>query len=104
MNRVNLTGRLTRDPELRTSAATGESICTFTLAVDRMRKKDGSKETDFLDCVCFGKQGENLAFFKRKGAMLGVDGRIQKDKYTTKDEETRYRTKIIAERVEPLER
>ena len=100
MNRVTLCGRLTRDPELRTTT-TGTSVCTFTIAVDRPRNKDGVKEADFLRCKCFGKQGESIAFYKRKGEMLAVDGRIQNNNYE-KDGIRHYSDEIIVERADFL--
>ena len=100
MNRVTLCGRLTRDPELR-ATSTGTSICTFTIAVDRPRNKDGVKEADFIRCKCFGTQGESIAFYKRKGEMLAVDGRIQTGSYE-KDGIRHYTTDVIVERADFL--
>lgn len=100
MNRVTLCGRLTRDPELR-ATTTGTSICTFTIAVDRPRNKDGVKEADFIRCKCFGKQGESIAFYKRKGEMLAADGRIQTGSYE-KDGIRHFTTDIIVERADFL--
>lgn len=100
MNRVTLCGRLTRDPELR-ATSTGTSICTFTIAVDRPRNKDGVKEADFIRCKCFGKQGESVAYYKRKGEMIAVDGRIQNNNYE-KDGIRHYSDEIIVERADFL--
>lgn len=100
MNRVTLCGRLTRDPELR-ATSTGTSICTFTIAVDRPRNKDGVKEADFIRCKCFGKQGESIAYYKRKGEMIAVDGRIQNNNYE-KDGIRHYSDEIIVERADFL--
>lgn len=98
MNRATLCGRLTRDPELRTTTS-GSAVCSFTLAVDRPRNKDGVKEADFIRCKCFGKQGESIAFYKRKGEMLAVDGRIQTGSYE-KDGIRHYTTDVIVERAD----
>lgn len=100
MNRATLCGRLTRDPELRTTTS-GSAVCSFTLAVDRPRNKDGVKEADFIRCKCFGKQGESIAFYKRKGEMLAVDGRIQTGSYE-KDGIRHYTTDVIVERADFL--
>ena len=100
MNRVNLCGRLTRDPELR-ATTTGTSVCTFTIAVDRPRNKDGVKEADFIRCKAFGKQGESIAYFKGKGEMLAVDGRLQTGSYE-KDGIRHYTTDVIVERADFL--
>lgn len=100
MNRVIEVGRLTRDPELRTTTA-GKSVCSFTLAVDRPRNKDGVKEADFIRCKAFGKQGESIAYYKGKGDMIAVDGRLQTGSYE-KDGIRHYTTDVIVERADFL--
>ena len=68
MNSVSLVGRLTKAPELRYMPGTGTAIATFTIAIDRdYKKKDGTKETDFIVCKCFNKLAENLAKFQKRG-------------------------------------
>ena len=96
MNVVVQVGRLTRDPELRATSE-GKSICSFTIAVDRHRKKDGSKESDFFRCKAFGKQGETIAFYKGKGDMISVKGRLQNNNYTDRDGVKHYGDEIIVE-------
>lgn len=100
MNRVTLCGRLTKDCELRTTT-TGTAVCTFTVAVDRPRSRDGVKEADFIRCKCFGKQGETIAFYKGKGDMIAVDGRLQTGSYE-KDGIRHYTTDVIVERADFL--
>lgn len=100
MNRVSLCGRLTKDCELRVTT-TGTAVCTFTVAVDRPRNKDGVKEADFIRCKCFGKQGETIAFYKGKGDMIAVDGRLQTGSYE-KDGIRHYTTDVIVERADFL--
>lgn len=100
MNRVTLCGRLTKDCELRVTT-TGTAVCTFTVAVDRPRNKDGVKEADFIRCKCFGKQGETIAFYKGKGDMIAVDGRLQTGSYE-KDGIRHYATDVIVERADFL--
>lgn len=100
MNRVIEVGRLTRDPELRTTTA-GKSVCSFTLAVDRPRNKDGVKEADFFRCKAFGKQGEMIAFYKGKGDMLAIEGRLQNNNWE-KDGIRHYSDEIIVERADFL--
>ena len=75
MNLVVLTGRLTKDPELKYGAS-GTAYCRFTIAVGRAFQKD---QTDFINCVAFGKTGELVGEYLRKGRMAGVQGRIQTD-------------------------
>lgn len=84
MNNVNLMGRLTRDPEARTTQS-GQSVASFTLAVDRSTKgPKGEKETDFINCVAFGKTAEVVCTYVSKGQRLIVQGRIQTGSYTDK--------------------
>lgn len=100
MNRVTLCGRLTKNCELRTTT-TGTAVCTFTVAVDRPRNRDGVKEADFIRCKCFGKQGETIAFYKGKGDMIAVDGRLQTGSYE-RDGIRHYTTDVIVERADFL--
>ena len=99
MNKVELMGRLTKDPESR-----GEGngfVARYTLAVDRRyTKKEGEKETDFLNIVAFGKGGEFAAKYFKKGMKVVVIGRIQTGSYTNKDGQKVYTTDIIAEEQE----
>ena len=97
MNRVNLIGRLTRDPEVRMSQS-GTAVATYTLAVDRPIKKEGEeKNADFIRCICFGKTAEFCERYLAKGTKVGVDGRIQTGSYTDKDGKTVYTTDVIVE-------
>lgn len=84
MNRVWLIGRVTRDIELRTTAQ-GMSVASFTLAVDRMKDKNGNKKTDFINCVAWQKSAETLAKYTQKGHKIAVEGRIQSRQYDAKD-------------------
>ena len=97
MNSVSLTGRLTRDPEVRYSNQ-NMAIARFTLAVDRPMKKD---EADFIPVTCFGKTAELVEKYVQKGRLVGVTGRIQTGSYE-KDGRRVYTTDVIAERVEFL--
>ena len=97
MNRVFITGNLTRDPE--TINYDGGSVCTISIAVSR---EYGEDVADFFTVKVFGKQGENCATYLTKGSKIGLDGRIENRKYTDKDGNTRYATEIIANRVEFL--
>ena len=99
MNKVILIGRLTHDPELRTTPG-GTSVSSYRLAVDRRGKKD---EADFLPCVAFGKSGEFAAKYFRKGMKVAVEGRIQIRSYD-KDGEKRYATDIIVDNQEFCEK
>ena len=102
MNKVILMGRLTRDAEVRYSQ--GESstaVARFSLAVDRRFKRDGDDQTaDFINCVAFGRTGEFMERFGRKGTKFLVEGRIQTGSYTNKDGQRVYTTDVVVEQVE----
>ena len=104
MNSVNLIGRLTRDPEVRYTAGTQMAVATFTVAIDRPRKADAEKQTDFPRVTVFGKQAENCERFIGKGSLVGIHGRLQTGSYTNKDGATVYTTEVVADRVEFLDR
>ena len=104
MNRVNLIGRLTKDPELRFTPGTGMAVSTFTIAIDRRKaNKEGKKEADFIPIVVWGKQGENVANYMSKGRLIGISGRIQTRNYEGKDGIRRYVTEIVADEVQFLD-
>lgn len=87
MNSVKLMGRLTKDPEVRyTQGDNPMCIARYTLAVDRQKKKGAEKaETDFIQCVAFGRVGEFAEKYLKKGAPIIVDGSIQTGSYTNKE-------------------
>ena len=101
MNRVFLIGRLTKDPDLRTTDS-GISRCTFTLAVDRRRSRDKGKETDFIPVVVWREQAENCAKYLRKGSQAGVCGSMQIRSYDAQDGSKRYVTEVVADEVQFL--
>lgn len=103
INRVILVGRLTKDPELRYTP-NGVAVATFTLAVNRtFSNQQGEREADFINCVVWRKQAENVANFLKKGSLAGVDGRIQTRNYEGQDGKRVYVTEIVAESVQFLE-
>lgn len=77
MNRVILCGRLTRDPEVRYSQTANGSmvVARYTLAVDRVFKKDGEQAADFINCIAFGKNGEFAEKYLHQGTKIIVEGR-----------------------------
>jgi len=104
INRVILVGRLTKDPELRYT--TGNiSVAKFTLAVNRSFTSgaNGEREADFIQCVVWRKQAENLARFVKKGGLIGVEGRIQTGSYDDKDGVRKYTTEVVCDSVQFLE-
>lgn len=98
INSVNLTGRLTRDPDVRYTDS-GTSIARFTLAVDRRFKTDGGPTADFLSCIAFGRTAEFIEKYFRLGMKMELTGRIQTGSYTNKDGVKVYTTDIVAEQV-----
>ncbi|MGG7059860.1 single-stranded DNA-binding protein [Clostridium tertium] len=97
MNKVVLLGRLTRDPDLNFAAGTGTAVCRFSLAVTRPFKKD---ETDFINCIAFGKTGETIAQYLTKGRQVAVTGSIRTGSYDAKDGTKRYTTDVVVESFE----
>ena len=102
MNSVQLIGRLTRDPEVRYSGD-NMAIATFSIAIDRPPKRDGTKETDFPRITVFGRQAENCEKYLVKGRLVGIEGRIQTGSYTNRNGDKVYTTDVVANRVEFLE-
>ena len=102
MNRVILVGRITKDPEIKYTQS-NIPVVTFTLAVNRsFTDQQGERQADFISCVVWRKQAENLHRFVSKGALLGVEGRIQTRQYET-ESGTRYVTEVLAESIQFLE-
>lgn len=102
INRVVLVGRITKDPELK-STQSNINVVNFTLAVNRQfTDQSGERQADFVQCVVWRKQAENLARYIKKGALLGVDGRIQTRTYEA-ETGTRYITEVVCDSVQFLE-
>lgn len=94
MNNINLVGRLVKDAELKKYET--NHILTFTVAVDRdYVKKDGSRETDYINCEYSRKDLSKLEPFVKKGVLISITGSLNLDKYT-KDNEVKYFTKVRA--------
>ena len=103
MNKVVLMGRLTRDPEVRyTQGENSMCIARYTLAVDRRfsRNNNDGQSADFIGCVAFGKAGEHVEKYYRKGLKVAVTGRIQTGSYTNRDGVKVYTTEVIIEEQE----
>ena len=97
INRVVLTGRLTRDVDLRYTQG-GAAVATFTLAVDRrFTNKTGEREADFVSCVIWRKSAENFANFFHKGSLVGIEGRIQTRNYENQQGQRVYVTEVVVE-------
>ena len=103
INRVVLVGRLTRDPELKYTT-NGIANLRFSVAVNRtFTNQNGERQADFINCVAWRGQAENMAKFLRKGSLIGVEGRIETGSYQAQDGTTRYTTDVIADNVQFLE-
>ena len=97
LNKIFIMGRLTRDPELRTTNS-GTSVASFSLAVDRNYKgADGEKETDFIDCVAWRQTGEFAAKYFTRGRMAVVEGRLQIRPWTDKEGNNRRSAEVIVD-------
>ncbi len=103
INRATLVGRITKDPELRYTSNNVASV-SFTIAVNRtFTNQAGEREADFIPCIAWRKQAENLANFVRKGALIGIDGRLQTRTYDAQDGSKRFVMEVVADSVQFLE-
>lgn len=102
LNKVFLTGRLTAKPELRYTQ-TNNAVASFTVAVNRQKKQDGTQEADFINCRVWNKQAENLCKYQDKGNLILVDGSIRVDSYLGNDGSKKYITYVLANHIEYLE-
>ena len=100
MNKIILVGRLTKDPEVRTTSA-GFNTVNFTVAVNRnFKNKDGNYDADFLPCVAFRNTADFVSKFFKKGSMISLEGRVQTRSYDAQDGTKRYVTEVVVENVE----
>ena len=100
MNKIVLVGRLTRDPELRSTTA-GFSTASFTVAVNRnFKNANGEYEADFPNCIAFGKTAEFVEKYFKKGDAIGITGRLQTGSYTNKNGDKVYTTDVVIDTVE----
>lgn len=102
LNKVFIAGRLTTDPELRTTPG-GAHVISFSVATNRVwtDKNGGRKEeTEFHNVVAWGRQAEVVSQFSKKGGLILVEGRLQTRSWEGKDGQTRKTTEIVAERIQ----
>lgn len=101
MNKVILMGRLTRDPEVRYSQGEkATAIARYSLAVNRIFKRDGEPDADFINCVVFGRSAEFAERYFKQGIRIVVSGRISTGSYVNKDGVKVYTTEVIVEEQE----
>ena len=99
MNKAILVGRLTRDPELK-STANGTNVCSFSVAVNRRYKNaEGNYDADFINCTAWRQTAEFVSKYFTKGRMIGVVGSIQTRNYDDKDGKKVYVTEVAADEV-----
>ena len=97
INRVVLTGHLTKDPELKVTQS-GLSVVQFVIGVQRQfARKDGEREADFISCVAWRKTAENIAKYFKKGQLIGIDGRVQTRSYDDKNGQRVYVTEVVVD-------
>lgn len=99
MNKVILMGRLTREPEV-SSSASGTTFARFSIAVDRRFKKEGEPDADFFNCSAFSKTAEFVERYLKKGTKVVVTGRLQNNNYTNKEGQKVYDVRIMVEEIE----
>ncbi|OJF74293.1 single-stranded DNA-binding protein [Lacticaseibacillus casei] len=103
LNSVALTGRLTKDVDLRYTQS-GTAVGSFTIAVDRQfRSANGERETDFINCAIWSKSAENFANFTHKGSLVGIEGHIQTRTYDNAQGQKVFVTEVIVENFALLE-
>ena len=103
MNRVLLTGRLSRDPQVRTgkdAEGNERKVAHYSLAVQRRRGKDGQEEADFIDCTAFGRGAEFAEKYLTKGTRIALQGRLRSGSYTNRDGAKVYTTEVIVDEQE----
>ncbi len=98
MNRTILVGRITADPELRTTP-NGIATTRITVAINRIPNANGERVADFINVVVWRRQAENVAKFCTKGSLIGIEGRLQSRSYDAQDGNRRYVTEVIADNV-----
>lgn len=103
LNNVSLVGRLTKDAELKYTPS-NQAVATFTLAVNRnFKSQNGEREADFINCVIWRQQAENLANWAKKGALIGITGRIQTRSYENQQGQRVYVTEVVSDNFQLLE-
>lgn len=103
LNSICLVGRLTKNAELK-YVNDSMAVATFTLAVNRnFKSQNGEREADFINCVIWRQQAENLANWAKKGALIGITGRIQTRNYENQQGQRVFVTEVVADNFQLLE-
>ena len=96
INRVVLVGRITKELELKKTPS-GSSVCSYTLAVNRVRKTEGQPEADFINCVAWNRQAEAMAQYLHRGSLIGIDGHLQTRNYENQQGQRVYVTEVMVD-------
>ena len=98
INRVMLVGRLVSDPEIK-NLNSGTSVTNFSIANNRSYIKDGEKseQVSYFECIAWGKLGEIIAQYCKKGKLIGLDGRLQQRSWDDKEGKKRYKVEVVVE-------
>lgn len=102
LNKAFIIGNLTRDPEIK-ALPSGMKVCSFSVATNRVWKdQNGARQeaADFHNIVVFGRQAENVAQYMKKGSQVMIEGRMQTRSWDAQDGTKRYRTEVVADRVQ----
>ena len=103
LNRIILIGRLTRDPELRTTS-TGKDVVEFSIAVNKRIKPQDGADADFFRVKAWGQTAKYVSDYIGRGRLVAVDGRLESRKYTDKDGNSREIVEIVADNINGLDR
>lgn len=103
MNLCILIGRICAEPEIRYTQ-TGKAVASYRIAVDRPYKKDSQAESDFINCVAWGSNGEFAEKYLHKGMKIAIEGRIQTRTYDDKDGKKVYVTEVVVDHHEFCEK
>ena len=103
LNRITICGRLTRDPELRTTS-TGKDVVEFSIAVNKRIKPADGADADFFRVKAWGQTASYVGEYIGRGRLVSVDGRLESRKYTDKEGNAREIVEIVAENVNALDR
>lgn len=102
MNKVIITGRLTRDPESRVTQSNME-VARFSIAAQNdFANRNGERDVEFINCVAFNQSASTINRYCRKGSLIGIQGRIRNSNYTAQDGSKRYTTDVVVEQFEFL--
>lgn len=102
INRVVMVGRMTRDPELRRTGS-GAAVTSFTLALNRNYNSADGQQADYISCVVWNKVAENVAQYRSKGSLVGVEGRLRSRTYDNAQGQRVYVTEVVCDSVQFLE-